>query len=88
MKTTYVALIEEISEELNIDKRVVRKTMDKFIEKVKKLKHPGDTIYLYKLGKFTITERKSKVVKLNNKEEVIPPMKILTFKRTHHRKVD
>ena len=38
MKITYVALIEEIALETDVDKKTVRKIMDSFIEKVKKFK--------------------------------------------------
>ena len=87
VKTTYISLIEQISQDTNLSKKTVREVMDTFIKAVKNLENEGDTIYLKNLGKFTVKKRAQRVMKLNKdgngrKEEVIPERLAITFKRT------
>jgi len=86
-KITYISLVENISNNVNVDKKVVRKVMDAFIESVKGLENEGDTIYLKNFGKFTLKKRAKRVMKLNKegnkvKEEIIPERLTISFKRT------
>jgi len=81
-KIRYAQLVEDLAKETNNTKKNVRTIMDAFIEKVKSLEHPGDKLYLRKLGKFEIIRMRERIMTLNNKKEKLPSRDVLKFKKS------
>ena len=81
VKINFRQLVEEISKQHNIPKSDVRKTFDGLVERFRKLKEPGDVLYLKNIGAFKITERQPKKISLNNKEQTLPKRRVVIFEK-------
>lgn len=82
VKINFRQLVEEISEEYDIPKANVRNSFDGLVKRFKKLKDPGDVLYLKNIGSFKVTERQPKRILLNEKEQILPKRKVIIFEKS------